>query len=83
MISFRAGLTDRCKSSPCRNGRTCREEENQSKRYSCQCPPQYTGTYCEVSTGLCNIIIFCFNVVIVRLCLECMGGELKKAGRHI
>jgi len=43
-------IKDRCKSSPCLNGGSCQEEDNQVKGYCCQCPPEYIGTYCEVST---------------------------------
>ncbi|XP_071987096.1 slit homolog 1 protein isoform X1 [Engystomops pustulosus] len=42
---------DECKYSDCENGGTCIDGINM---YTCQCPPQYTGDYCEHLLDFCS-----------------------------
>lgn len=54
-----------CYSNPCNNGGTCQRKES---GYTCTCPPNYTGTDCEVSMtmdtcspGVCQGNSQCIN----------------------
>lgn len=39
---------DECESSPCENGATCVDQDNE---YRCDCVDGYTGTECEIGEG--------------------------------
>lgn len=42
---------DDCKSDPCLNGGSCRDEVGS---YRCLCPSGWTGTNCESDIGTCQ-----------------------------
>lgn len=47
---------DECLSNPCDNGASC---ENLVNAYRCHCAPGFSGTHCEMSKKILNLIKIC------------------------
>lgn len=48
----------RCDSSPCRNGGSCTQEEND---FNCSCTPGFTGKTCDIPQDPCLLRNVCQN----------------------
>ena len=74
---------DECASFPCKNGGTCYDYTNY---YVCQCPPGFTGDYCETGRSFVDADIFSalFNSLIKSLLSsdidECASLPCKNGG---
>ncbi|XP_062419885.1 LOW QUALITY PROTEIN: cadherin EGF LAG seven-pass G-type receptor 2 [Pungitius pungitius] len=49
---YGANCTDACSLNPCEHESTCTRKQSSSRGYTCDCPKNYFGRYCEKKTDL-------------------------------
>lgn len=61
-----ANCVNPCTSSTCINGGTCHPLKSNSDLYTCQCPPGYNGTNCELDINECDQKNICAHGICVN-----------------